>query len=225
MAAFAPAGREQRARVDGSVETQGGWKLLRGCALPGPLPSALAVVALHPRHGIALVDPLPQVTPDAAARLQQRLRQARFGAVYGEKWPPALHLALHQAEMARLPDVLAEVFQGQPAPELPGGDAWMDTVARALQPDLPLASAPSPSAGRLRQKARPKQPLGLRWRRGLPLAAYDAGDGAASGGFEGGHRDIGGDAAGQIFATGEPQREKGHGDGSERGQQEGAEPR
>jgi hypothetical protein len=157
--------------LDGTVETLGGWRLLRHCALPGPLPCALAVVALHPCHGLALVDPLPHLTPDAILRLQERLRDARFGAVYGEAWPPALHLALYAAEFARLPEVLAEAFQGRPAPEIPGGDAWMDTVARALLPGLPLASAPSPSAGRIRRKARTvRRRAGLRWRRDVPLA-------------------------------------------------------
>ncbi len=163
--------------MDGSVETLGDWRLLRGCTLPGPLPSALAVVALHPRHGIALVDALPQLTPEAEPRLFQRLQQARFGAVYGRAWPPVRHLALHAEELARLPDVLAEAFLNQPAPEMPGGDAWLDTVTRALQPGLPLASAPSPSAGRMRHRASPARrwptglPWRLGWRRGAPLAA------------------------------------------------------
>ncbi len=157
-----------RGVLDSSVETLGGWRLLRGCTLPGPLPCALAVVALHPRHGIALVDPLPQLTPDAEQRLYQRLHQARFSAVYGEAWPPARHLALHAEELTRLPDVLADAFRDQAPPEMPGGDAWMDTVTRALHPGLPLASAPSPSAGRMRQKpVKPARP----WRRVVALAA------------------------------------------------------
>jgi hypothetical protein len=149
--------------LDSGEQGLDGWHLLHGCMLPGPLPSALVLVALHPRRGVVLIDMAPGVTPEAAPRL---LAQGGFGAIYGDILPPVLHLAVPEQDFPRLSRVLDEAFLGLPEMALPGGDAWMSTVARTLAPGLPPTTAPRPSAGRMRPRFRSSRP---RFRRRKPL--------------------------------------------------------
>jgi hypothetical protein len=160
--------------LDSGEQGLGGWHLLHGCMLPGPLPSALVLVALHPRRGVVLIDMAPGVTPEAAPRLLARLARSGFGAIYGDALPPVLHLVLPEQDFPRLSRVLDEAFLGLPEMALPGGDAWMSTVARTLVPGLPPTAAPRPSAGRMRPRFRSSRPRLRRWQALLVLAVLMA---------------------------------------------------
>ena len=152
-----------------SIQDTGlGWRVLRDITLPGPEPCVLTLVALHPGHGIALVDTLPMVTPDAVPRLHLRLRQGQFFGIYGPDSPAILHLALHPWEMDRLESILAEAFQGRPVPMLPGDDAWMDTAARLLATEAPSLVPRQPLAARL--SATPRSLASSLRHRAIPTA-------------------------------------------------------
>jgi hypothetical protein len=127
-----------------SQESFDGWQLLPGCVLPENSSCFLRAVALHARHGIALLDAYPNETAEAGQRLVDRLRRAGFVMVYGEVWPPIRHLVLYEEEFTQLRPILEGAFRDYPAPEIPGGDAWVDTVARALLREPPRSVAPQP---------------------------------------------------------------------------------
>jgi hypothetical protein len=128
-----------------SQESFDGWQLLPGCVLPEHSSCFLRAVALHAQHGIALLDAYPNETPEAGQRLVDRLRRAGFVMVYGEVWPPIRHLILYEEEFTQLKPILERAFRDYPAPEVPGGDAWVDTVARALLREPPRSVAPQPT--------------------------------------------------------------------------------
>lgn len=136
------------------------WLQLRDTALGG---EPIDLVLLHPRRGIALLQLAPRWTVDAPARLRHRLDQARFGAIFHGHLP-VVHRLIQPGEAAALPRLLAEAFAGQPALDLPAGDAWLRVVHRAL---LNRPSAP-PEA--LRPAARPAGRRSLQIAGGLGLA-------------------------------------------------------
>ncbi|MFC7688421.1 hypothetical protein ACFQY5_01015 [Paeniroseomonas aquatica] len=123
------------------------WVLVSGARLGA---DAIDMVLLHPRCGVALLQVAPRWTLDAPARLRQRLDQARFGAIFNGHLP-VVHRMVSPQVLPELPRLLAEAFAGQPPLDLPGGDAWMRVVHRALLAD-PTAPAAAPArAGRRRR--------------------------------------------------------------------------
>jgi hypothetical protein len=80
-------------------------------------------------------------TPDAPARLRRRLAQARFAAIFPGTLP-VVHAQLQPGALSGLPQLLANGFAAQLPLDLPGGDAWMAAVRRAL-----LAPADAPGTG------------------------------------------------------------------------------
>jgi hypothetical protein len=107
----------------------------------GEAPVTIDVVLLHPAHGVALLESPPHWTPDAPARLRRRLAQARFAAIFPGTLP-VVHARLQRGALSGLPQLLANGFAAQPPLDLPGGDAWMRAVRRAL-----LAPADAPGTG------------------------------------------------------------------------------
>jgi hypothetical protein len=125
-----------------------GGVLLRDRMLSdGAEPSVrIQYTVLHPRVGVAFLDPFLDPAADQAGdtvrRFQRRLDELQFVAIFGE-YPPIL--VLHQ-----LSDVLDWVLSAQPALALPGGDAWVTVARRALlaaptaeTDDLPLRKTPA----------------------------------------------------------------------------------
>lgn len=110
-----------------------GWLLLQKVPLgePGEAPAVIDLVLLHARRGVALLEAPPRWTPDAPQWLRRRLEQARFGAIFPGHLP-VLHLQLLRGALAELPQVLAAGFSAAQPLDLPGGDAWIQVVRRAL---------------------------------------------------------------------------------------------
>ncbi|MFC7474512.1 hypothetical protein ACFQS7_09120 [Dankookia sp. GCM10030260] len=105
-----------------------GWLALRHCRLEGTL---LPLILLHPALGIAVIGG----PPDGPALLRARLAAGRFEAIF----PGALPV-LRLAEAADP----AAAFAALPPLGLPGGDAWVGVVRRALE----TAPGPAPVAAR-----------------------------------------------------------------------------
>jgi hypothetical protein len=118
--------------------------MLRNCVLGGPAdpPAQVDVVLLHPGLGVALLELPPHWTADAPGRLLRRLELARFAAIFPGHLPVA-HRQVRRQDLAELPRLLDEAFAAQPPLSLPGGDAWMLAVRRALQEDA--VTRPSPT--------------------------------------------------------------------------------
>ena len=108
----------------------------------GEAPVTIDVVLLHPARGVALLETPPHWTPDAPARLRRRLAQARFAAIFPGTLP-VVHARLQRGALSDLPQLLAKGFAALPPLDLPGGDAWMAAVRRAL-----LAPADAPGTAR-----------------------------------------------------------------------------
>ncbi|MCB4820959.1 hypothetical protein [Roseicella aerolata] len=148
-----------------------GWVLLPKAAIgePGERPVVFEIVLLHARHGVALLEAPPHWTPDAPQRLRRRLERAQFAAIFPGHLP-IVHAPLQRGLLPDLPRVLAEAFAAEQPLELPGGDAWMGAVRRAL-----AASAKGlPEAARV-----PASHRGRRRRKGMAGAALVAGIGGA----------------------------------------------
>jgi hypothetical protein len=102
------------------------WQVLRGCRVGGkPIP----LVLMHPKHGVVLVGG----PPDGPTLLRRRLEQARFPAVFNG------HLPVIQLGSPDAP--AAPALAAEPPLSMPGGDAWVAAVERALTRDPP---APPP---------------------------------------------------------------------------------
>lgn len=126
---------------DSSAALEGlgrGWLILRncrlGCARGRSLPSAL----IHPAKGVVLLDILPSESPGAVEAFRARLAAARFQAIFPGHLPVA-HLRLGPHQLHELRGRLESAFAGQPPLSLPGGDAWVAAVTRALttEPAVP----------------------------------------------------------------------------------------
>jgi hypothetical protein len=116
------------------------WQALRGCRLGGaPIP----LVLMHPRHGVVLVGG----PADGPALLRHRLEQARFPAVFHG------HLPVIQLGSPECPAEPA--FAAEPPLSVPGGDAWVAAVGRALTRD-----PPPPPPARLGIRARRRRNRG-----------------------------------------------------------------
>lgn len=111
-----------------------GWLVGWDCEIGGPRdrPVRMALVALHPELGIALLEGATW-TERADDILRGRLAEARFAAIFGGH-PPVLHGTLEPGEIPRLVPLLADAFSGLPALDLAGGDAWVATATRLIVP-------------------------------------------------------------------------------------------
>jgi hypothetical protein len=114
-----------------------GWSVIGRCRFGtgGPGPNATGCYALaHPRVGVALIDIVPNTTPNAEARLRRALTAVEF-------WPdfpgtlPVVHDRLDTAALRSLPWVLERWFVALPALTVPGGSAWIEGVRRAMAVD------------------------------------------------------------------------------------------
>ena len=130
-----------------------GWQAIGRCrfGIAGPVGEANGCYALaHPDIGIALLDLVPEATPNAEARLRRALSAADF-------WPrfsgnlPVWHGRIEPGQCAALPGLLAEGFRTLPSLTLPGRDSWIAAVRAALAedrawevPDRPSRPLPPP---------------------------------------------------------------------------------
>lgn len=126
-----------------------GWKALRDCPLGGDGPP-VRLALLHPAIGVALIGPRAQGGPDPAARLRRRLEAVRFTAVFPGHLPI---VTLGQVAAPDLPAALQAAFARLPPLRLPGGDAWVGAVERALAATHP-PPAPPVGAGQQRRAVR-----------------------------------------------------------------------
>jgi hypothetical protein len=110
------------------------WLVGWDCEIGGPRgrPVRVALVALHPELGIALLEGATW-TEGADDTLRERLVEARFGALFGGL-PPILHGTFEQGELPRLVPVLTDAFGGLPALDLAGDGAWVATATRLIVP-------------------------------------------------------------------------------------------
>jgi len=114
-----------------------GWSVIGRCrfgtGVPGPHATGCYALA-HPKVGVALIDIVPNATPNAEARLRRALTAVEF-------WPdfpgtlPVVHNRLDAAALRSLPWVLERWFSALPALTVPGGSAWIEGVRRAMAAD------------------------------------------------------------------------------------------
>lgn len=158
-----------------------GWSVIGRCrfgtGVPGPHATGCYALA-HPKIGVALIDIVPNATPNAEARLRRALTAVEF-------WPdfpgtlPVVHNRLDAAALRSLPWVLERWFSALPPLTVPGGSAWIEGVRRAMavdpawelpgqpkpMPDTPPATArdvgdavaPRPGRASSRASARPRR--------------------------------------------------------------------
>ncbi|WP_431267155.1 hypothetical protein [Dankookia sp. P2] len=112
-----------------------GWLSLPDRRLGG---ATIPLVLLHPRHGVVLAGG----PPDGPALLRQRLAAGRFPAIFQGYLPVA--------RTERPPADPAAALAGESPLSLPGGEAWVLAVCRALENEAPVG---------------PPQRLGFRARR------------------------------------------------------------
>lgn len=114
-----------------------GWAVIGRCrfgtGVPGPYATGCYALA-HPKVGVALIDVVPNATPNAEARLRRALTAVEF-------WPdfpgtlPVAHDRLDTAALRSLPWVLDRWFATLPELTVPGGAAWIEGVRRAMATD------------------------------------------------------------------------------------------
>ncbi len=143
-----PAGERDRAAEAVTAPLPSGWICLRDCNLSGNLsrPVTIPFVLLHPEVGVALLDIGTTPATDPEAVLRQRLEAARFESIF-PGYLPIVHLRLRPAEIEAIDTILSEAFAALPALSVPGGDAWVSVLRRALTPRDPsrgAAFAPAP---------------------------------------------------------------------------------
>jgi len=114
-----------------------GWLILRNCRLGLPRGRSLSAALIHPAKGVALLDILPSESPGAIEAFRARLTAARFPAIFPGHLP-VVHLRLAPRQLEELRTRLDRAFAEQPPLSLPGGDAWIAAVARALTTDPPV---------------------------------------------------------------------------------------
>jgi len=144
-----------------------GWICLQDCNLSGKLnrPVQIPFVLLHPEVGVALLDVGATGTAtDAEAVLRQRLEAARFESIF-PGYLPIVHLRIPATDINSIDTILADAFAGLPALSVPGGDAWVSVVRRALTPRDPARASAFSEAPR-DPAAWPSSPVGLQ--AGLP---------------------------------------------------------
>ncbi|MFZ4410824.1 MAG: hypothetical protein ACOYOH_26005 [Paracraurococcus sp.] len=135
-----PARQDMPSRAESLPD---GWLALRRCRLEG---AVLPLILLHPTLGIALVGG----PAEGPTLLRARLAAARFAAIFPGTLPV---LRLDHAEDP------AAAFATLPPMALPGGDAWVGVVRRALETE----PGPAPRATRRSwaRRRRVRRRLGL----------------------------------------------------------------
>ncbi len=114
-----------------------GWRAVGRCrlGLGGPAGVGMGCMALaHPTVGLALIDLVPNATPNAEARLRRALETAGFP----ERCPgtlPVWHGRVDPMMLRTLPNVLAEGFDALPPLGLGGPEGWIGAVQAALARD------------------------------------------------------------------------------------------
>jgi hypothetical protein len=88
--------------------------------------AAIPLVLLHPRHGVVLAGG----PADGPALLRQRLAAGRFPAIFHG------HLPIARTDWP--PADPAATLQGEAPLSLPGGEAWVLAVCRALENEAPI---------------------------------------------------------------------------------------
>lgn len=134
----------EEAAGPGAAPLPSGWICLRDCNLTGNLsqPVQIPFVLLHPEVGVALLDlagASPGV-PDAEAILRRRLEAARFESIF-PGYLPIVHLRIRPGDIEAIDTLLGEAFTAQPPLSVPGGDAWVSVLRRALAPRDPSRAA------------------------------------------------------------------------------------
>jgi SH3 domain-containing protein len=164
-----PAGRDRgspaaaaTAAADGVSPS--GWVCLRNCNLSGRTaqPVPIPFVLLHPEVGVALLELAPGTAADAEGVLRRRLEAARFDGIFPGHLP-IVHLRVAREDLAALDSILHEAFAAVPPLSIPGGDAWMRVVERALSPrdvtrGASPATQPGGAAGEVGTAASPRSP-------------------------------------------------------------------
>lgn len=159
QAAHAPVGAGPRtatvSRLSGKERTPftalpDGWSVVGRCrfgtGVPGPTATGCYALA-HPEVGVALIDVVPNATPNAEARLRRALTAAEF-------WPdfpgtlPVMHDRVDGTALRSLPWVLDRGFSALPGLTVPGGMAWIEGMKRAMasDPAWELTGQPKPMA-------------------------------------------------------------------------------
>ncbi len=124
-----------------------GWSLIGRCrfgtALPGPDPTGCHALA-HPEIGIALIDIAPDATPNAESRLRRALSAADFWSDF-PGYLPVWHGRLEGPAIRGLARIVQDRFSSLPALTVPGGQAWIGAVRRAVAQD-PAWAVPGQAA-------------------------------------------------------------------------------
>jgi hypothetical protein len=118
-----PTGSPTGPLADGPATLPQGWLAVADRRLGG---AAIPLVLLHPRHGVVLAGG----PADGPALLRQRLAAGRFPAIF--------HGHLPIARTDRPPADPAATLQGEAPLSLPGGEAWVLAVCRALENEAPI---------------------------------------------------------------------------------------
>jgi hypothetical protein len=114
-----------------------GWRAVGRCrlGLGGPAGVGMGCLALaHPTVGLALIDLIPNATPNAEARLRRALEAAGFSELCPGMLP-VWHGRVDPLLLRTLPSVLAEGFDSLPPLGLGGPEGWIGAVQAALARD------------------------------------------------------------------------------------------
>lgn len=114
-----------------------GWAVIGRCrsgtGQPGPYATGCYALA-HPEVGVALIDIVPNATPNAEARLRRALSAADFPPDFPGNLP-VLHERTDLTALRNLPRLLDRGFAALPALTVGGGSAWVKGVRRAMAAD------------------------------------------------------------------------------------------
>ena len=118
-----PPGSPTGALAAGPATLSQGWLAVADRRLGG---TTIPLVLLHPRHGVVLAGG----PADGPALLRQRLAAGRFTAIF--------HGHLPIARTDQPPANPAAALAGEAPLSLPGGEAWVLAVCRALENEAPV---------------------------------------------------------------------------------------
>ncbi|SDD20840.1 hypothetical protein [Belnapia rosea] len=146
-----------------------GWRAVgrcrRGMAGASGISAGCHALA-HPAIGVALIDLVPQVTPNAEARLRRALDAASFSDLCPGTLP-VWHGRVEPMQLRRLPDILAEGFDSLPPLGLGGPEGWIGAVQAALARD-PAWEVPGRPRSPAKEEGKAKEAEAPLPRRRLP---------------------------------------------------------